>query len=181
MNEDHDLIDEYLSGDKEAFGRLVTKYQKRVYAMMYRVVGEVEGARDLTQETFVRAVKSLKRFRREASFKTWLYQIAINAGRSHLRRKGHQKAELDEATGTGPAMALSAVMEEERKSLLRKGLAVLPLRQKAAIILRAYEGLSCRETAKIMGCSEGAVKAHYHQAVKRLREAMAESGYGIEP
>ena len=77
------------------------------------------------------------------------------------------------------ASALTDIIENETKNHIKEGLGELPERQRLAIVLRVYDGLSCSETAKAMGCSEGAVKAHYHNGVKRLREILKEKGYEV--
>lgn len=181
MDDDIRLVDRYIAGDAEAIEELVMKYQKRVYAVAYRMTCDVEDAKDLTQRTFVKAVEGIRGFRRESSFKTWLYQIAINTSLNHLRQNRHEDTELDESIIGNQAGTLSVIIENERRGFIRKSLGGLPERQRLAVILRAYEGLSCAETAQVMGCSEGAVKAHYHNAVKRLREISRGRGYEITP
>ncbi len=182
MKDDITLIKRYISGDEEAVEELVMKYQKQVYAFAYRMTNNIEEAKDLTQETFIRAIKGLRGFRMEASFKTWLYRIAKNTNLNHIRQNRHHKEiKLEKPTIGNQRGALSAIIDKEKKDHIKKGLDELPARQRLSIILRAYEGLSCSETSKVMGCSEGAVKAHYHNAVKRLREILKEKGYEIRP
>jgi RNA polymerase sigma-70 factor (ECF subfamily) len=155
------------------------KYQKQIYAFVCRIVHDPEEAKDLTQKTFLKLFNAINGFRQEASFKTWLYQIAMNTCLSHIRQNRHsaREAELQETIIGSQAGALSLVIEKERTDFLKKALGGLPERQKLTVILRAYEGLSCKETAEVMGCSEGTVKAHYHAAVKGLRDILKEKGY----
>ena len=175
------LVERYRNGDSGAIEELVVKYQKQIYAFVYRIVHDTEEAKDLTQKTFLKLFNAIGGFRKEASFKTWLYQIAMNTSLSHLKQNKHRtgEAELQEAIIGSEAGALSLVLEKERMDYLRKALGELPERQKLAVILRTYEGLSCKETAEVMGCSEGTVKAHYHSAVKGLRDILKEKGYGF--
>jgi len=178
MKDDSTLIREYLAGNEDAIEVLVTRYQKMVFAIAYRMTGDMERAKDLTQESLVRAVQGLGRFRMESSFKTWLYRIAANVCLNHLRKKPAEEKELEEGDAkTGGA--LDRLVEQERESILKKAVRLLPDRQRLAVTLRAHEGLSCSETAHVMGCSEGAVKAHYHNGVKRLREILKEHGYEV--
>ena len=179
MDEDIQLVERYLSGDAEAVEMLVEKYQKRIYAIVYRITRDVEDAKDMTQKTFVKAIEGMRGFRRESSFKTWIYRIAINTGLTHLKGNRREETELDESMMGSHPGTLSTIIEKEKRDHIRRGLDELPERQRLAVILRAYEGLSCSETAQIMGCSEGAVKAHYHHGVKRLREIVKEKGYEI--
>ena len=181
MDEDLRLIERYIAGDAEAVEDLVLKYQKQIYAVLCRMTGNTEDAKDLTQTAFVRAMEGLRGFRGESSFKTWLYQIAINAGINHLKQSRRREAELDESLIGHHSCTLSTIIEKERGVSVKNGLDELPERQRLSVILRAYEGFSCAETAKVMGCTEGAVKAHYHNAVKKLREILKARGYETRP
>lgn len=179
MEEDKRLIERYCNGDKDAIEELVMKYQKQIYAFVYRIINDIEEAKDLTQKTFLKAFKAIKGFRKDASFKTWLYQIALNTSLSHFkqRSKKEKETELRETIIGSQAGALSFLIEKERIIYLKKALVELPERQRLAVVLRIYEGLSYKETAEVMGCSEGAVKAHYHTAVKGLKNILKERGY----
>ncbi len=180
MDEDLRLVERYIAGDVDAVEDLVVKYQKQIYAVLYRMTGNTEDAKDLAQTAFIKAMEGVKGFRRESSFKTWLYQIAIHAGLDHLKRNRRQEVELEESLVGHHSGTLLNIIEEERRVAIKEGLAKLPERQRLAVILRAYEGLSCAETARVMGCTEGAVKAHYHNAVKKLREILKGRGHEIE-
>jgi len=180
MDEDIRLIESYLAGSEDAIDGLVMKYQRQIYTFVYRMINDMEEAKDLTQKTFINAINSLRGFRQESSFKTWLFQIAKNLSLNHIKQNRHEDVEVDESLTGEQSGALSAVIENEIKGHIRRGLEGLPERQRLAVILRVYEGMSCSETASIMGCSEGAVKAHYHNGVKRLREILKEKGYEIK-
>jgi len=177
--EDTSLVERYLDGDSGAIEELVVKYQKQVYAFVYRIINDAEEAKDLTQKTFLKLFNAIGSFRNEASFKTWLYRIAMNTTLTYIRQNRHRagESEIQESIMGSQAGALSLVIKKEKADYLKKALAELPERQRLAVILRAYEGLSCRETAGVMGCSEGTVKAHYHAAVKGLRDILKEKGY----
>lgn len=175
--DDISLIQRYLDGEEAAAEELVFRYQKQLYAYLYRMTRDMEDAKDLTQKTFMKALGSLSGFRGEASFKTWLYQIAHNTGISHLKQERRENVEMEDDTVVHQENILGGLIEQERREQIKQGLAGLPERQRMAVVLRAYEGLSCEETAQVMGCSEGAVKAHYHLGVKKLRHYMEECGY----
>ncbi len=172
MDEDLRLIERYLDGDEYAIEELVMKYQRKIYALAYRMTGDIEDSKDVTQKTFLQAFKNIKGFRRKSAFYTWLYQIALNTCLNHLNKKGRETLELNESISSSNEGALSAIIEKEKESHLKDSLKKLPDRQKTAITLRAYEGLSLKETAEVMKCSEGAVKAHYHNGIKKLREIL---------
>ncbi|MDA8172976.1 MAG: RNA polymerase sigma factor [Nitrospiraceae bacterium] len=175
MNDDMVFINQYLSGNAEAGGELVMIYQKQIYAFLYRMTGDAEESKDLTQGVFVSALKGLPGFRKDASFKTWLYKIAMNAGLNHLAKR-REETEIDEST---PAQADRAdcLIEKEKREIIKKEISGLPERQRMAITLRAYQGLSISEAALVMGCTEGAVKAHYSLAVKKLKDSVTAKGY----
>lgn len=170
MDADVKLIERYLEGDTTAVDELVIKYQKQIYALIYRMTKDIEDAKDLTQKSFIKALNGIKGFKKKSSFKTWLYQIAINTSINHLRQNKHKKTELEDSLAEDNKGVLTTIIEDEKRGLIKKAMDKLPERQRLAIVLRVYEELSCSETAKAMGCSEGAVKAHYHNGVKKLKE-----------
>lgn len=178
MTDDIALIKEYLAGGDAAAEELVRRHQRQIYALAYRMTQDMEEAKDLTQKTFVKAFQGLAGFRMESSFRTWLYQIAANAGLSHVGRR-RETVDLDEVNAGVEPAGLTALIEEEKRLHIQEGLRKLPDRQRLAVMLRVYDGLSCSETAGVMGCSEGAVKAHYHLGVKKLRDHFKEKGYDI--
>lgn len=167
--EDLALVRGVLAGDENAAEELVRKYQKRIFTLAYRMVHDMEEAKDLTQKVFINAVRGLKGFRHESSFKTWLYTIAMNLCINEKRKDRHIYTELDDSIASHEKCSLAAIVDGEERMLLRKEINDLPKRQRKTLLLRVYAGLSCSETAEVMNCSEGAVKAQYHHAVKRLR------------
>jgi len=179
MGDDIQLVDRYIAGDEGAFEELVLRYQRQIYAVLYRMTNNVEEAKDLTQKTFFSAIKGIRDFKKRSSFKTWLYRIAVNASLNHLRKFRQIEVELEDSMISEQPGALGSLLEKEKKELIAQGLYRLPKRQRLAIILRVYDGLNCSETSSVMGCSEGAVKAHYHNGVRKLREIMKEKGYKI--
>jgi RNA polymerase sigma-70 factor (ECF subfamily) len=179
MDEDITLIEKYLEGDEYAVEELVIKYQRKIYALAYRMTWSIDDSKDITQKTFMQAFKNIKGFRRTSAFYTWLYQIALNTCRNHLNRKNRETTEIDESYSGNNGNALSAIIDNEEQSLLKNALEKLPERQKTAIILRAYQGLSLRETSEVMKCSAGAVKAHYHNGMKKLKGILKEREYGF--
>ncbi|HYA26688.1 MAG TPA: RNA polymerase sigma factor [Thermodesulfovibrionales bacterium] len=180
MDEDTRLIEEYLAGSEAAIEELVRRHQRQLYAFIYRMVTDMEETKDLTQKAFISAVKGLKHYKAESSFKTWLYRIALNTCHNHFKQNRHEKVELEENIPSNQAGTLTNLIDKEKKEEIRRGLNTLPERQRLAVVLRTYNGLSCEETAKVMGCSEGAVKSHYHLGVRKLREIFRGRGYEIK-
>jgi RNA polymerase sigma-70 factor (ECF subfamily) len=164
-------------GESEVFGELVERYQQRVYTVVVGMVHRREDALDLAQEIFVKAYHSLKYFRGDSSFYTWLYRIAVNVV-IDFRRKGkgikpfsYEDGLVGEMAG-GMAPPDQQVMTHELRQALHRALASLPHEQQAAIILRELEGLSYQEIADVVQCSIGTVMSRLHYARKRLQELL---------
>ncbi len=172
---DGDLVEQARGGDREALNALLSKHVGDVYDVTFRVLGERDAAEDAVQEAFINAVRGLPRFRGDASFRTWLLRIALNTARSALRRKGRRKestltAASDLASSEpDPAETAMRVAESERVHTL---LADLPEKQRLAVTMRVFQGLSHREIAEVTGSTEGAVRVNYHLGIKRLKEWM---------
>ena len=175
MKEDISLIAEYLKGDEEAIEELVRRYQKMIYVFTYKMVNDMEEAKDITQNTFIKAIKGIKGFKGKASFKTWLYRIALNTSLNHIREGRHKEVEFDETLPCNQVGNLSLIISQEEKNRIKKSVDKLPGQQRLAVMLRTYEGLSCKEASKVMECSESAVKAHYHFGVRKLRDILSDS------
>jgi RNA polymerase sigma-70 factor (ECF subfamily) len=174
MDEDLDLINRIESGDREAFNELVGKYQKPLYSMLYRMVSDHDDASDLLQKTFVKAFTGLKGFERRSSFKTWLYQIAINLVKNVYRDRSRiEQVPIDDVIIRKDPKTLEALIKKENRLLLRHSLAGLPEKQRLTLILRVQEDRKFEDIAAIMKCSIGTAKANYHHAVQKLKKIMA--------
>jgi RNA polymerase sigma-70 factor (ECF subfamily) len=175
MDEDLDLINRTAAGDREAFNELVLKYQKPLYYLLYRMVSNHEDASDLLQKTFVKAFTGLGSFQRRSTFKTWLYQIAINLAKNVYRdRSKAQQVPIDDVIIRRDPRTLEALIQKESRLLLRQALAGLPEKQRMTVMLRIQEGRTFEEIAEIMQCSLGTAKANYHHGVRKLKTMMGE-------
>ena len=174
---DFELIDRVLNGHVYSFEELVSRYKKTVYYLTYRMVHDHEDASDLSQETFLKAYQGLKKFKRQSSFHTWLYRITVNLCINYLRKKqSRQFVELDEKTSSIEYPDILNQLElEELQGRVSDAVNLLPEKQRAAIILRIYHGLSHKEISDILGCSVGTVKANYFHAIRNLRDMFASS------
>ena len=174
---DFELIDRVLNGHVYSFEELVSRYKKTVYYLTYRMVHDHEDASDLSQETFLKAYQGLKKFKRQSSFHTWLYRITVNLCINYLRKKqSRQFVELDEKTFSIEYPDILNQLElEELQGRVSDAVNLLPEKQRAAIILRIYHGLSHKEISDILGCSVGTVKANYFHAIRNLRDMFASS------
>ena len=162
----------------EAFSLLVSAYEKKVYWVIRRMVIDHDDARDLSQEAFIRIWDHLDGFKHESKLYTWIYRIATNEALSFLRKKRRYlfipilnvEAELDKKLSTNLAPDTSEIDVQFQKALLK-----LPEKQRLVFQLRYYDEMPYQEIAAITGTSEGALKASYHIAFKKM-EAMIKAG-----
>lgn len=156
-----------------AFDTLVRRHQRGVWRVVRRYLRNDADASDVTQAAFVRAFRSLDRFRGDASVRTWLYRIGINLALNHLRdRAREQPAEIADDALTAPAVGVTDLLAAERGARLRAAVAQLPPKQKLVLELRVFDDLAFREVAVLAECSENAAKVSFHYAVKKLRELL---------
>jgi RNA polymerase sigma-70 factor (ECF subfamily) len=175
-------------GEAAAFERLVADHTGDVYALLYRLTSDTEEARDLTQETFLRAFQSISRFRGDANLKTWIYRIAVNQARNRWRwwrrRKRDVTVSLD-ATDERHEQPLAATLRNEeaidpeqetlareREGQLREALLGLRQSYREAVILRDVEGFSYEEVADTLQISIGTVKSRISRGRLELRRKL---------
>ena len=181
---DEELVARSRGGDHESFNQLILRWERPIYALAYRVIGREEDARDVCQETFLRAFRALPKFRREAKFSSWLYRIALNLCRDWARRERRtplvQAPEdvdvIEMAASTEPSESIENLVA--RKDLARhveKAMALLPEEQRTAIVLKEYHGLTFQEIADLQGCPLSTVKTRLYQGLSVLRRELARS------
>jgi RNA polymerase sigma-70 factor, ECF subfamily len=171
-----ELIRKAKRGDREAFGVLVERYQRRVVGVARAVVHNPEDALELAQETFVRAYENLASFESRSSFSTWLYRIAANLAIDLRRREGrHSFVQGDEAESEIDRLpssigdSFAEVSRGELNRRLRAALNELTPEHRAVILLREVEGLSYDEISDLLQCPRGTVMSRLHYARNRLR------------
>ena len=153
------LIRGTLAGRREDFDLLVERYQKPLYAFAYRFVHDPDRAADIVQTTFLQAYTHLGQFAAQASFKTWLHQIALNAIRTaHRRGRGEQLVPLDDVDE--PATPPDESTGSPWKRTLERLIARLPLRQRAVVVLRVFSDLAFKEIARMEGISENSANVN---------------------
>ncbi len=166
-------------GDADAFEALVRRYQARIIGLARGQIGKAADAEDLAQEVFVRAYRSLGKFRGESTFRTWLYRIALNASRSHRARSArHQPvwgdSGADAVTPFDPADANpDAETTLVRRDAIARAMGELPDDLREAVTLRDVHGLDYREIAEATGVPMGTVESRIFRARQRLRRALA--------
>jgi len=165
----------FRDGDELAFGEIVRTHREALYRMARRLLATHEDADEAAQVAFVRAWRARAQFRGEASLRTWLIRIVMNVARSMRHRPGvEQGLEGAEAMPDTQPGADERVIRDRLRKRVRRAVDTLPARQREVVLLKVFAELTHREVARLMGLSEGAVKAHLHQAVANLRRRMAE-------
>jgi RNA polymerase sigma-70 factor (ECF subfamily) len=180
--DDLDLVARSQAGDTSAFNELVTRYRNRAYAMIYNMVRNEQDAWDLAQDGFLKAWKSINRFRGQSSFYTWLYRILMNVTIDSLRRKQIEGGtEFDDQIGlqhiapgaaTAPKSELepaARISDQEIRQRIDEAIGKLSPEHRTAIVMREIDGLEYTEIAEQMGCSLGTVMSRLFYARKKLQ------------
>ena len=170
-------------GNSEAFRALVEQHSRAVYRLAHRLTGNASDAEDIVQETFLRAYKQIGRFESRANFGTWLHRIAVNCSIDLIRSRPHREAGRDAADldliGSGPVTTKTVEASPERLMLSAEvqqqiGVAMTTLSQmeRAAFVLRHFEGHSIEEISRALGLKVNAAKHSVFRAVKKMRVAL---------
>jgi len=182
-----DFIERLRSGEPEAFDNLTTRFSADIYAVLYRITESAEDAADLTQETFLSALRSIRSFRGDSELKTWLTRIAINHSRNRFRwwkrRRRDATVSLDARIGDTDSSigdlivgdgesAEEAVLRQEREAALRKALAEMREHYREAIVLCDIEGYSYEEIAAALEINLGTVKSRIARGREELRKRL---------
>lgn len=179
---DEELVARSIRGDRESFNELIVRWERPIYALAYRTIGREDDARDVCQETFLRAFRALPGFRGQAKFSSWLYRITLNLCRDWLRRQ--RRAPFVSVPEDVDPVELAAANEPSegiddlvaRRDLVRiveRVMTRLPEEQRTAIILKEYHGLTFQEIAELLGCPLSTVKTRLYQGLTVLRRELA--------
>jgi RNA polymerase sigma-70 factor, ECF subfamily len=160
-------------GEREAFDRLVERYQRDVYRLCYRYVNNHQDANDMAQEVFIKAYRAIGRFRGDSSFSTWLYRIAVNTCLNFRAARRIPQDELSDQIADRGASAAERLHDAERSARVRHAVARLPEKQRATLILKIYQDLTHDEVAGILGSTVGTVKANLFHALANLKKLLA--------
>lgn len=182
--DDHRLVEACRAGQTEAFGALVERYQERLYQTLLHLSGSAEDARDILQDTFLRAYEKLGQFQGDSSFYTWVYRIGVNLAlsghrrrrsRPAIRRMGDHGADCCEDTADDSADADPTYPLEraEREQIVEAALRQLGPEQRAVVILKDFDGRRYEEIAAILDVPIGTVRSRLHRARCELRDRLA--------
>lgn len=181
------FIDKLKAGDEAAFETLIDRYSGDIYALLYRLTENTEEASDLTQDTFLRALKAIKTFRGDSELKTWLFRIAINESRNRFRwwkrRRRDVTISLDATVGESETRISDTLadhsispeestLSREREAAINKALLSIANVYREAIILCDVEGMSYEETAAALGIGIGTVKSRISRGREELRRRL---------
>jgi RNA polymerase sigma-70 factor (ECF subfamily) len=182
---DEELVTRSQGGDVDSFNQLILRWERPIYALAYRVIGREEDARDVCQETFLRAYRALPKFKGEAKFSSWLYRIALNLCRDWIRKQRRAPVSqmpedvdlLEIAAATGPSESIEdLVARRELTAVVEEAMARLPEEQRTAIVLKEYHGMTFQEIADLQGCPLSTVKTRLYQGLSVLRRHLERQG-----
>jgi len=178
---DAELVERAAAGGEESFEELVRRYQRPIIAYVYRIIGDYDAALDLTQEVFIKVYGSLRRYRAEYKFSTWIYRIAHNAAIDHLRRVAARDAreEVERRERHLSSRAPNPEQERERnerRAEIESVVEQLPPAYRELIILRHAHDLSYEEIAEVTGLPLGTVKNRIFRARELMRRMFIERG-----
>jgi RNA polymerase sigma-70 factor (ECF subfamily) len=177
LTTDEQLVERAQAGDGDAFGEVVRRWERKIYALAYGILGSVEDARDASQETFIAAYRNLQGFRGEAKVSSWLHRIAVNQCISRQRR-ARVRAETGledefEAAGEGFAAAgespARATESKQRAAAVRRAVASLPQELREVILMKEFEELTFQEIADALQIPLSTVKSRLYTALRQLR------------
>ena len=190
-DQDAALVRAIQAGDMAAFDQMVVKHKDKLFNMVYWFLGDYQEANDCSQEIFIKVFKSIKKFRSESSFSTWLYRIAINTCKNRLKSSAYRwkkktvPLENPESSEDGnlsykihndsPSPA-NELEKKERLMMIQKAINALPQEQNRVIVLRDIQGLSYQEIVDVTGLNLGTVKSRLARARLELRKNLAPSG-----
>ena len=181
---DVQLMLDVKAGDEVSFGLLLAKYRSPLINFLYRMVRDAATAEDLAQEVFLRVYRARRQYSPSAKFTTWLFCIATNLALNSVRDNRYKRmelsldapAEVDEAPREVPAREKRIdeyMLERDRSEVIRRAIGALPEKQRAAVLLHKYEEMDYSEIAKILECSESALKSLLFRAYETLRVQLA--------
>ena len=174
-----------MNGDADSFNQLVLRWERPIYALAYRTIGREEDARDIVQETFLRAFRALPGFKGQAKFSSWLYRIALNLCRDWIRRQRRAPVSqlpedmdaIELASEKGPVESIEdLVARRELSAIVEEAMSELSEEQRTAIILKEYHGMTFQEIADMQGCPLSTVKTRLYQGLSLLRRRLEQQG-----
>jgi RNA polymerase sigma-70 factor (ECF subfamily) len=185
---DEQIVEHALAGDAEAFGEIVRRWERPIFALSYGILGSAEDARDATQETFLAAFRSLRGFRGEAKVSSWLHRIAVNQCITRQRRtrvrpetaleEGFTSDEATHAVAPRHGSPARAAETRERKEAVRRAVGALPPELREVVVMKEFEELTFQQIADTLDIPLSTVKSRLYTALRQLRLRLEQ--YGLE-
>jgi len=184
MAEERDLVRKAQQGDVEAYDVLVRRYQGKVYALVYNMTGNKEDAEDRVQDVFIKAFQSVRNFKGQSSFYTWLYRIAVNRTINFLKTRKNKYAislnDMDSGAERDPAYVELQAREspvrdvslQELQEKLNEALQTLSEKHRVVVVMHDIQGIPHEEIAQMMGCSPGTVRSRLFYARQQLQKEL---------
>jgi RNA polymerase sigma-70 factor (ECF subfamily) len=185
------LVERCRQGDARAFAQLVSMHERMVYSLAARLLGDAEEAKDLSQEVFLQVFRTIPRFEGRSSVKTWIYRIVVNQCHNRrrwwVRRRRDQGRPIEDLTAHDEAQLAATQTDKdpygdlerrEKARLVQAALAAISFDQRAILLLREVEGLSCEEIGQALSLPIGTVKSRLARGREALRERLASGSHG---
>lgn len=172
------LVSECIAGNQAAIETLVRQYETGVFKLAFSIVGDEADANEITQETFIAALRSLKTYQEKKTFKAWLYTIALNLSRSHLRKRKiierlqNTLGSIFRVETQKQSSPEEDVIRSEKEAVLWSELNKLDERHRIVVVLRYFHELPITEISEILSVNEGTIHSRLHTARERLRDAL---------
>lgn len=178
MDIPEELVEACRRGDAEAFEQLVRLTHRASYSLAFRITGSAEDASDVTQDAYVKVWKSMKSFRGDARFSSWLYRIVANTAFTHVKRRNRMGEPIDPQEL--PELPSSDGMAQaDDAAALEQALGILPPEHRAVVIMKDVYGMTCEEIGREFGATEGAIKVRLFRARQRLADHLTAAGVVI--
>ncbi|MCA1591705.1 MAG: sigma-70 family RNA polymerase sigma factor [Acidobacteria bacterium] len=188
---DEQIVERALAGDADAFGEIVRRWERKIFALTFGMLGSAEDARDATQETFLAAFRNLRGFRGEAKVSSWLHRIAVNQCITKQRRtrvrpetgiEDEVEAKGERFLSTAPhASPAHATENKERREAVRKAVAALPQELREVVVMKEFEELTFQEIADALQIPLSTVKSRLYTALKQLRLRLGKYSMEVAP
>jgi len=175
QTDDRELVRRIRDGDAEALRAIVERYQDRIFSLIYGIVRDRHEVEDVAQEVFLKVYTRIQAFDERSKFYTWLYRVAANAAKDHVKKRSRRPAvalkedDVIPSTGDNP---LGRAAATETRRLVREAIAALPLRYREVLTLRELEGLTYNEIASVLKISIGTVESRLHRARAKLKRRL---------
>lgn len=174
MIDDSEIVEKVKAGKRQLFSQLVGRHQRGLLRLCLRFTRNHSLAEDIVQEAFIKAYRKISSFEGRSTFRSWLYQIAVNTAKNSLRKKKRESVSIESVQILVEGRSHSLLEYKDLKDLVRSYIDCLPEKQRTALVLRIFEDLSFKEIADIMNCPYDTAKANYRHAIMKLRHKLVE-------